>query len=269
MRIAETRTITIVGAGLAGSLLAVMLARRGFKVDLFERNPDPRGDQPAAGRSINLAIGERGRHALDPVGLLQAVNAFTIPTRGRMLHDIDGNQRLQPYGKDESEVIFSAHRTRLNSLLLDTAEDSENVRLFFNHHLESLDRRERQMLFRNPCDGTDHEHGYQVLIGADGGGSAVRRALSLYRRRRWTWWPVRPPAPWLASSSPDRRPAPAPGKNPNRARRQSPRVIPRVSTNHRPGTARPPAHSAADSPVRQHPARRGPPRRTPGCRRRY
>jgi kynurenine 3-monooxygenase len=178
MRIDATRNITIVGAGLAGSLLAVMLARKGFEVGLFERFPDPRRKSSAAGRSINLAIGERGRHALQQVGLLEAVDKFTIPMRGRMLHDPDGKLTLQPYGKDDSEVIYSAHRARLNMLLLDAAENTGRVNLFFNHELVSLDRREKQMQFRDPRDDSQHEHAYQVLIGADGGGSAVRLAMS-------------------------------------------------------------------------------------------
>ena len=139
---------------------------------------DPRRKSSASGRSINLAIGERGRHALQQVGLLESVDKFTIPMRGRMLHDPDGKLTLQPYGKDDSEVIYSAHRARLNMLLLDAAENTGHVHLFFNHELVSLDRREKQMQFRDPRDGGQHEHAYQVLIGADGGGSVVRQAMS-------------------------------------------------------------------------------------------
>jgi kynurenine 3-monooxygenase len=177
MKVSDTGTITIVGAGLAGTLLAVMLARQGKHVDLFERNPDPRGLDTAAGRSINLAIGERGRHALKTVGLLDAVDRFTIPMRGRMLHDPQGGLKLQPYGKDDSEVIYSAHRARLNMLLLDAAEATDRVRVYFNHQLHSVDRQNRRMLFTDPGDDSHREHEFEVLIGADGGGSAVRTAM--------------------------------------------------------------------------------------------
>ena len=139
MQVTETRRITIIGAGMAGTLLAVLLAQRGFKVDLFERNPDQRGGNAPAGRSINLALAERGRHALRMAGLLQTVDRFTIPMRGRMLHDIAGQLKLQPYGKDESEVIYSTHRALLNNAMLDAAEATGNLRLYFDHRLRDID----------------------------------------------------------------------------------------------------------------------------------
>jgi kynurenine 3-monooxygenase len=70
--------VTIIGAGMAGTLLAILLAKRGYAIELFERNPDPRRGGAPAGRSVNLALGERGRHALGLAGLLEAVDAFSI-----------------------------------------------------------------------------------------------------------------------------------------------------------------------------------------------
>ena len=84
MKVSDTQRITIAGAGLAGTLLAVLLAKKGFDVDLFERNPDPRKAGAIGGRSINLALAERGRYALKRAGLLEEVDSFTIPMRGRM-----------------------------------------------------------------------------------------------------------------------------------------------------------------------------------------
>ena len=177
MKVSETKKVTISGAGLAGTLLSVLLARQGFAVDLFERNPDPREAGPSEGRSINLALAERGRHALKMAGLLDEVDRFTIPMRGRMLHALDGSLTLQEYGKDESEVIWSTHRAELNRVMLDAAEDSNQVRIFFDHKVTGVDWNTKTLLCCNASDENHHSHEFDVLIGADGGGSAIRKAM--------------------------------------------------------------------------------------------
>jgi kynurenine 3-monooxygenase len=170
-------TITIIGAGMAGTLLAVLLAKRGYSVELFERNPDPRKGNAPAGRSVNLALGERGRHALRLAGLLEEVNDFSIPMRGRMLHDLEGSTRLQPYGKDESEVIYSVHRARLNECLLNAAEALDGVRIHFGHRLEGILWDQGRAVFAGP-DGSERHHPCEPIIGTDGAGSALRQAMS-------------------------------------------------------------------------------------------
>ncbi len=170
-----TPDITIVGAGLAGSLLAVELARLGQAVRVFERYPDPRRHQVPAGRSINLALAERGRAALERAGLLQQVEKFALPMAGRMLHDRFGETRLQPYGQRADEVIWSVHRGHLNLALLDAAERA-GVTLHFDRQLDSVDFRTRRLDFRD-SDGQLHQAGFQLAIGADGAGSALRRAM--------------------------------------------------------------------------------------------
>lgn len=173
----STGTVTIVGAGMAGTLLAVLLAKRAYSIELFERNPDPRKGNAPAGRSVNLALGERGRHALRLAGLLEEVDDFSIPMRGRMLHDLEGNTRLQPYGKDESEVIYSVHRAKLNECLLDKAEALNGVRIRFERRLAEVDWKRSEAHFADPVSGLDPPHSFDVLIGADGGGSALRQAM--------------------------------------------------------------------------------------------
>src|SRR6516164_4090037 len=96
---------TIVGAGLAGALLACYLGRAGQRVDVYEKRFDPRGHDPEGGRSINLAISVRGIHALREVGLADEVLRQAIPMRGRMIHSPAGRLAFQPYGKDDSESI--------------------------------------------------------------------------------------------------------------------------------------------------------------------
>ena len=125
------RTINIVGAGLAGALLALLLARRGLAVTLFERRPDPRQAQPERGRSINLALAARGLRALERAGVLARVQPLLIPMRGRMVHERDGRAALQPYGQREHEIIFSVGRADLNRVLIEEAARHGRVTVRF------------------------------------------------------------------------------------------------------------------------------------------
>ncbi len=125
--------IAVVGAGQAGTLLAVYLARQGHEVTLYEGRPDLRTTEVAAGRSINLALATRGIVPLVDVGVIDRVDAITIPMRGRMVHPVDGGPPvLQPYGSRAHEVIHSISRTDLNALLLDAAEVTGRVRVEFS-----------------------------------------------------------------------------------------------------------------------------------------
>ena len=170
------RHITIVGAGLAGALLATLLAQRGWTVDVYEKRSDPRVQGYGGGRSINLALAERGRHALRLAGGDDDVMAQAVMMRGRMVHFLDGRTDLQRYGKDDSEVIWSVHRGELNLILLDIAEDA-GARLHFHRGLASADFDARIARFRDDRDGSLHEVGFESLIGADGAGSALRAAM--------------------------------------------------------------------------------------------
>ena len=114
--------ITLVGAGLVGALLATLLAQRGFSAEVFERRPDPRKAGFLGGRSINLALAERGWHGLRVAGLQQRMQPIAVMMRGRMVHHLDGHAELLRYGRDDSEVIWSVNRGTLNMTLLDAAQ---------------------------------------------------------------------------------------------------------------------------------------------------
>ena len=116
------RSLTIIGGGLAGALLATMLAQRGWSVDVYEKRGDPRVHGYAGGRSINLALAERGRHALRQANVDGAVMAKAVMMRGRFVHPLHGAPGLQRYGRDDSEVIWSVSRGELNIALLDAAQ---------------------------------------------------------------------------------------------------------------------------------------------------
>jgi kynurenine 3-monooxygenase len=169
--------ITIAGAGLAGALLAILLARRGWSVDVFERRADPRRAGFEGGRSINLALAERGLHALREAGLTETVMAQAVMMRGRMVHFAEGGEQLQRYGRDDSEVIWSVHRGRLNVSLLDAAE-AAGARLHFGCRLDLVDFDRRRFDLVDDATGERYTQAFTTLIGADGAGSAVRQALA-------------------------------------------------------------------------------------------
>ncbi len=169
-------TITIAGAGLAGALLATLLARAGWSVEVFEKRADPRAVGYEGGRSINLALAERGLHALRQAGLHQSVLDQAVMMRGRMVHFADGRTDLQRYGKDDSEVIWSVHRGRLNLLLLDAAE-AAGARIHFDMPLDGVDFDAKLLRLANDRVGSIHEQKFDALIGADGAGSALRGAI--------------------------------------------------------------------------------------------
>ena len=165
--------ITLVGAGLAGALLATLLARRGWRVDVFERRGDPRVVGYAGGRSINLALAERGLHALRQAEADAAVLDKAVMMRGRMVHPLHGTPQLLRYGRDDSEVIWSVSRGELNILLLDAAE-AAGAHLHFDRRLHAVDFAARTATFVG--DGT-HEHRFDALVGADGAGSTLRAQM--------------------------------------------------------------------------------------------
>jgi kynurenine 3-monooxygenase len=168
------RRLTLVGAGLAGPLLATLLARRGWQVDLFERRGDPRVHGYAGGRSINLALAERGLDALRAAGVDADVLTQAVMMRGRMVHCREGGEQLQRYGRDDSEVIWSISRGDLNIVLLNAAE-AAGVTLHFDRRLEYVDFDARVAHFVG--DGEDVTHPFQALIGSDGAGSSLRAAM--------------------------------------------------------------------------------------------
>jgi kynurenine 3-monooxygenase len=172
-------SLTLIGGGLVGALLAQQLARRGFAVDVFEKRADPRVAGFAGGRSINLALAERGLQALRSAGLAEDVLRRAVMMRGRMVHTADGRSALQRYGVDDSEVIWSVSRGGLNTLLLDAAE-AAGVRFHFGQGLVTADFDAGRMRVVD-LDGIEREVDAPVLVGADGAGSALRSAMNAYR----------------------------------------------------------------------------------------
>lgn len=167
----------IVGAGLAGSLMACYLARAGYRVTLAERRPDPRIHGFAGGRSINLALSTRGITALEAVGLAERVLKEAIPMYGRMIHDRDGGTHFQHYSRVPGEHINSISRSGLNLALLEAADEHEFVTLRFDLRCVDVDFARPSAAFENESTGERQIIEADFIIGADGAFSAVREAM--------------------------------------------------------------------------------------------
>lgn len=165
------KDVTIIGAGLVGSLLSIYLAKRGYRVSIFERRPDMRKEKISAGRSINLALSDRGLLALDKVGLANEIKTISIPMHGRHIHNMDGSTAFQPYGK-EGQFINSVSRGTLNMKLMDLAEQ-QGVQIHFNHKCSSIDWKTNTINFELPGSQLVAHHS-QLIFGSDGAFSAAR-----------------------------------------------------------------------------------------------
>ncbi|CAM3847346.1 FAD-dependent monooxygenase [Corallococcus sp. ZKHCc1 1396] len=169
--------LTVVGAGLVGSLLSLYLARRGHTVEVLERRPDMRREALDAGRSINLAISTRGLHALRQVGLEEEALKHAIPMRGRVIHPVQGELAYQPYGKDDSQHINSLSRGWLNRFLMTQAEATGRVRIRFRQRVTHADAAAGTLTVQDEATGETREVRDTVVFGTDGSGSAVRQAM--------------------------------------------------------------------------------------------
>ena len=178
----EKQHLLIIGAGLCGSLLALRMAQRGYRITLVEKRPDLRKIDQDAGRSINLALSNRGLKALRLAGVEEAVKELCIPMHGRMIHDKKGNTFLSKYSGRTNEYINSVSRPGLNSLLLDAAEAMDNVTIYFNHGCKSVALSEAKATFKNYENNTEVEMSGDVLFGTDGAGSAVRKSMFLHKK---------------------------------------------------------------------------------------
>ncbi len=169
-------TITLIGAGLNGPLLAILLAKRGFAVEIYERRPDMRRVRMSAGRSINLALSTRGIHALQQAGLWERMRNIIIPMKGRMMHSTGGELTFQPYGKDATEVINSISRAELNIALINAAEE-HGATIHFNQRCTGYDLKTGATRLRNEETGEETTRATEVVIGCDGSASAIRAEM--------------------------------------------------------------------------------------------
>lgn len=169
--------LTLIGAGLVGSLLAVTLARHGYEVVVYEGRSDPRRATLRAGRSINLALSTRALYALKTLGLAEPVLQLAVPIRGRMIHPISGTPAFLRYGRDDSECIYSISRVVLNRLLISAAEATSRVQLRFQQRLLHYSFATRHAIFADAANEIKKTVDAPVIFGTDGSSSVLRSAL--------------------------------------------------------------------------------------------
>jgi kynurenine 3-monooxygenase len=173
-----SKQITIVGAGLVGSLASIYLAKRGYKVSIYERRSDMRKVSMSAGKSINLALSDRGWKGLQGVGIANEIKKIAIPMYGRAIHNKDGSNTFQPYGK-EDQAIYSVSRADINMKLMDLAEQHENVKIHFDSKCNSVNRQKKEAVFEHTTSNQLSNNKYDILLGADGAFSASRLNMQL------------------------------------------------------------------------------------------
>ncbi len=171
----RSRSVIVVGAGLVGTLWALLLGQRGHRVTLIERRPDLRRSSLPGGRSINLAVSDRSWRGFRLAGLEERIRRLALPMEGRMIHAPDGALRFQPYGKP-GQAIYSFHRRRLNELLLTAAEECPNVELRFEHRCVDVDLEAPAVWVETPSGALQRLEA-EAVFGVDGAYSAVRARL--------------------------------------------------------------------------------------------
>jgi len=169
--------IIIIGAGLCGTLLAIRLGQRGYNVQLYEKRGDMRKEGVEAGRSINLALSDRGLLALEQAGLADSIRAYCIPMRGRQIHTLAGDRFLSPYSGRSEDFINSVSRSGLNIALLNEADKMDHVNITFNHKCTGVKLDAGSAHLINLSTGENFTDEGTVVIGTDGAGSAVRRSM--------------------------------------------------------------------------------------------
>lgn len=175
-----SQKITLVGGGLAGSLMSIYLAKKGFDVHLYERRGDMRQGKYEGGRSINLALSTRGINALNKVGLVDDILGISIPMKGRMMHSVKGDLAFQAYGR-EDQMIYSVSRGELNIKLLQLADQYPNITMYFDHKCTHANLETNETTFIND-KGEVVKDKADVILSTDGAFSAVRDAMIRYPR---------------------------------------------------------------------------------------
>jgi len=167
------KKVIIVGAGLVGSLWAVYMQKAGYKVVIYERRSDIRKAEISAGKSINLALSERGWNSLKAAGIEKEIEKIAIPMSGRIMHSTEGDLTYQAYGKKD-EAIYSVSRGHLNAIMMDLAENKGNTKIHYQHQCLDADLEKGHITLKNLNTQEVFEDKADVIFAADGAFSAVR-----------------------------------------------------------------------------------------------
>lgn len=173
-----SKNVSMIGAGLVGSLLSIYLAKKGYKVNIYERRPDMRTAKISAGKSINLALSDRGWRGLEGVGIADEIRKIAIPMYGRFIHHKDGSTAFQPYGKD-NQAIYSVSRAEINMRLMDLAEQKGGVKIHFNERCTNINRQTLEAQFINEETQKTSFAKSDLIFGSDGAFAASRLNMQL------------------------------------------------------------------------------------------
>ena len=169
------KKVIVVGAGLVGSLQAILLAKKGYQVDVYEGRGDIREMDFMGGRSINLALSNRGWKALEIADVHEEIRKIAIPMHSRLMHSVEGELTYQAYGK-EGEAIYSVSRGELNRQMVLKAADYPGVNFHFNHKCLDLDLDANELTFQTKS-GDVVKASADRIYATDGAFSAVRKRL--------------------------------------------------------------------------------------------
>jgi kynurenine 3-monooxygenase len=172
----QKKKILVVGGGLVGSLWAVFLAKRGHEVSVFERRGDMRAQGYQGGRSINLAMSNRGWRAIEKAGIAEQIKSVAIPMTGRMMHSANNELTYQAYGK-EGQAIYSVSRGGLNKTLLEVADNQENINFYFHQKCLGINTENSEITFENELNKEKKTYQFDYIFGTDGAYSAIRNSL--------------------------------------------------------------------------------------------
>ncbi len=167
--------LCILGGGLAGNLLAICLARRGFSVQVLERRQQYENSVSSGGRSINLALASRGIAALEKFEAFDAIEPLLIPMAGRMLHEVGKPPAFVPYGQSSQECIYSVSRSELNFQLYKIATEVYGVRFRFDCECTGIESDSLYPILR--FGNATELLPSKTVFATDGAGSAIRRSL--------------------------------------------------------------------------------------------
>jgi kynurenine 3-monooxygenase len=170
------KKIGIIGAGLVGSLQAILMAKKGYEVSVYERRPDLRKAKLIAGKSINLALSDRGWKALELAGITDDIHSIAIPMYKRCMHALDGTLSYQPYGK-ENQAIYSVSRGGLNQKLMNLADQYPDISYHFNHKCNDIDLATNTVNFTDTEKKSEVEVPFDHVFATDGAFSAIRMRM--------------------------------------------------------------------------------------------
>lgn len=172
------KNIIVSGAGPIGALLSLNLAKRGYNVKLLERRADFRSGTLYAGRSINIALSDRGWRGIEQAGITEEIRKIAIPMYGRYIHNLDGSTVYMPYGKDQ-QAIYSVSRAAINITLLNLASQHPAIEVLFNQKTNQLDLSAKRLISEDTQTGLIHEHQADLFFGSDGAFSGSRLSMQL------------------------------------------------------------------------------------------